>query len=257
MRRALALVAMALAMTGQAAAQTGDVLRFVTCPLYRDTDAGRKSGCWLAQDPATGLRWDVTDSPHKPDWNFAVLVEGRVSADGAQPCGAPMLEPVRTSRLDIACTRHMIPAEGFPGRRFALPRRSIAPLSVQRPVPPGPYGARTFTLFFEFDKDFLIYQYDDWLIDRMVTWIRAARPRQLLVTGFAATDPELVSGVTLAERPQIARSRADAVAETLRRLLPGLAIETATSLRAQPVNDPEADGLPGQSRRRVEVQALF
>jgi hypothetical protein len=151
----------------------------------------------------------------------------------------------------------MIPAEGFPGRRYTLPRRNIGPLSVARPVPPGPYVARTFPVYFEFDKDFLVYQYDDWLIDNAVTWIRAARPKKLVVTGYAATAPETVSGVKLAERPEVAKERAETIAETMRRLVPGLAVETKWKTAATPTDDPEADGLPWQSQRRAEIRAVF
>lgn len=253
----LAVLAALSATTSAHAAQTGDLVRFVTCPVYRDTDSGKKSGCWLADERETGARWDVSQSPYKPDWNQAILVEGRVSADAAQPCGAPALDPVRTSRLDAPCTRHVIPAEGFSGRKFTLPRRNIAPLSVARAVPPGPYAERTFPVYFEFDRDFLVYQYDDWLIDNAVTWIRAAKPAKLVVTGFAATTAETVSGQSLAERPEVATERAEAIAETLRRLVPGTPVETDARIAAQPTDDPEADGLPWQSQRRVEIKAVF
>src|SRR5690606_26201070 len=101
-----------------AAPETSPELRFVTCPVYRNTDAGRKSGCWLADSPEDGLRYDVTRSPTKPDWNRAVLVEGRVSAGQADTCGGIVLEPVRVSVLDQACPRAMLPAQGYPGVRF-------------------------------------------------------------------------------------------------------------------------------------------
>lgn len=239
------------------AAETGDLVRFVTCPVYRDTDAGKKSGCWLGDDGATGKRWDVTQSPYKPDWNFAMLVEGKVVGESANPCGAPVLDPVRTSRLDIPCTRHMLPAEGYPGRKFVLPPRNIAPLSVARATPPGPYGERTFPVYFEFDRDFLVYQYDDWLIDNAVTWIRAAKPTRLVVTGFAATAPETVSGHILVERPEVAQERAETIAETLRRLVPSVPVTARWETAAKPTNDPDADGLPWQSQRRVEIWAMF
>lgn len=256
MRTPAFLVALAAATSAQAA-ETGELVRFVTCPVYRDTDAGKKSGCWLGDDTATGKRWDVSQSPYKPDWNQAMLVEGRVSADTAHPCGAPVLDPVRTSRLDVPCTRHMTPAEGFPGRKFVLPRRNIAPLSVARPVPPGPYGERTFPVYFEFDRDFLVYQYDDWLVDNAVTWIRAARPTRLVVTGFAATTPDTVSGHSLAERSEVARERAETIAETLRRLVPSIPVETKWETASRATDDPEADGLPWQSQRRAEIRAVF
>jgi len=249
-----------LALTAPLAAQastTGELVRFIACPVYRDTDAGRKSGCWLATNPASGLRYDVTTSPYKPDWNHAILVEGRVSTSADQPCDAVSLDPVRTSILPEPCTRHALPAEGFPGRKFKLPARNNDPVAFARPVPPGPYAERTFTLFFEFDRDFITYQYSDFLIDRAVTWIKAAKPRKLVVTGFAATTPESVSGQTIAERPEVAKARAEMIAETIDRLLPGLTIETRWELDAKPVDTPDADGLPGQSQRRVEVRAVF
>lgn len=234
------------------------IVRYVACPTYRDADSGRKSGCWLADNPATGERWDVSLSPYKPDWNYAVLVEGRISNSGPEACGAPVLNPVRTSRLyDQPCVRHMLPAEGYPGRRYKLQGRYIDPLSVPRKVPPGPYGPRTFPIYFEFDNNFLVYQYDDFLFDRAVTWIRAAKPRKLVVTGFAATDPITVSGQTLAERPEVASERAEMAAETLRRLLPGMPIEVRTQTGSQPTDDPDADSLPGQSQRRAEIEVMF
>jgi hypothetical protein len=256
-KRILAL-AMLAAPAAAAAQDASGIVRFIACPVYRDADAGRKSGCWLADDPATGKRWDVSLSPYKPDWNYAVLVEGRPSSESGEACGGAVLDPVRTSRLyDQPCLRHMLPAEGYPGRRYKLQGRYIHPLAVPREVPPGPYGPRTFPVYFEFDSDFLVYQYDDYLLDRAVTWIRAAGPRRLVVTGYAATDPVKVSGRTLAERPDVAAERAEMVAETLRRLLPAMPIELRTELTAQPTSDPDADAIPGQSQRRAEIKAEF
>jgi hypothetical protein len=239
------------------AQDTGDLVRFVSCPVYRDTDAGRKSGCWLVDQVETGQRWDVTPSPYKPDWNHEVLVEGRVSDQPPDLCGSRVLDPVRTSILPGRCPHHLIPAEGYPGRKYTLPERHIDPLDAPRKVPPGPYGPRTFFTFFEFDRDFLVYQYDDFLVDRMVTWLRVAKPRKVVVTGFAATDPETISGHVLAERPEVARERAEAVAITLRRLIPELEVETRWETRSKPIETPDADDIPGQSQRRAEVQALF
>ena len=85
----------------------------------------------------------------------------------------------------------------------------------------------------------------------------AARPKKLVVTGYAATAPETVSGVKLAERPEVAKERAETIAETMRRLVPGLAVETKWKTAATPTDDPEADGLPWQSQRRAEIRAVF
>ncbi|MFV0643950.1 MAG: hypothetical protein ACK5NN_05540 [Sphingomonadaceae bacterium] len=249
-----------LALTAPGAVQAqevGELVRFVSCPIYRDTDAGRKSGCWLADDLESGERFDVSESPYKPDWGLAVLVEGKVAAEEPENCGSKVLNPVRSSRLDIPCPRHLLPAESYPGRRFVLPPRNILPLFAEREVPPGPYGPRKFYTFFEFDNDFIVYQYDDYLLDQAVAWIRAAKPRKLVVTGFAATTPEDVSGRLLAERPEVAQERANAIAVTLRRMLPDLPVEVKWEVGSKPIDTPDADGIPGQSQRRTEIDVLF
>ena len=255
MRRACALAAVGLALASPA--QAADPVRFVTCPVYRDTDAGLKSGCWLATDPATGTRWDVTMSPYKPDWNFAVLVEGVAAEDAAQPCGGRALDPVRTSRLETPCTRHMLPAEDLPGRKFVLPARNIRPLASPPTLPSSPYEDRTFTLFFELDRAFVVYQYGDYLLDQAAHWIRGAKPARLIVTGYAASEPEVVSGTVIAERPDVARERAETVALSLGRLFPDLPIEAQAVTGAQANGHADADGIPWQSQRRVEIRAEF
>jgi hypothetical protein len=256
-RRLIALAVASLPMFSASAAQAAESQRFITCPIYRDADAGAKSGCWLATDPATGQQWDVSQSPYKPDWNYAVLVEGTAADTAEQPCGAPVLDPVRTSRLETQCLRHMLPAEGYPGRPFVRPARNISPLSNPPAPPPGPYSERTFTLFFELDRSFVVYQYGDYLLDQAAHWIRATKPRRLVVTGYAASEPETVSGQVIAERPAVAQQRAEVVALSLSRLFPDMEIETHAVTGAQVIDHPDADGIPGQSQRRVEITALF
>jgi outer membrane protein OmpA-like peptidoglycan-associated protein len=254
MKALLALLAVA-----QAAAPATDPVRFVTCPIYRDTDAGRKSGCWLADDPATGARYDVSRAVSKPDWNDAILVEGRISAGADNPCGGVVLDPVRTSILSQQhCTRRMLPAEGFPGRRFVLGKRVVKPLSVPRTPPPPPYRDHTFRLFFDFDRDFLIYEYDDYLLDHAITWIRAAKPRAITVTGYAAVSAPDASGQRISESPEIARARATRAAEALVRLgVDPHIITTRWSTDPRPVADPAADGLIEPSKRRVDIAATL
>ena len=110
-----------------------DVVSFVSCPIYRDTDAGKKSGCWLSDDPETVRRYDISKATNKPDWNFAVLVEGKLSDDQDNACGGAVLDPVRVSVLrDTTCTRFMLPEEDYPGRPFVLPKTNTTPLSVER-----------------------------------------------------------------------------------------------------------------------------
>ena len=248
--KALLLLAMAAGAT-QDAAQT---VRFITCPIYRDVDAGKKSGCWLAEDRATGTRYDISLSPAKPDWNHEVLVEGIVTAGTVKACGGVVLDAVRTSILPGDCTRQMLPAEGFVGRKFALPKRTLRPLYDPAPAPSGPYGARQFHLLFDFDRAFLIYQYDDYLLDQAIAWIRAAKPGHIRITGYAATTPQQVSGRMIAEDPAIARVRAERIAEALGRLGVDRRIVTVRwQTAATPLAVPEADGLVEASRRRVDI----
>ena len=251
------LAAACLIVWSGTAANAAETARFVACPVYRDTDSGLKSGCWLATDPESGRQWDVSQSPYKPDWNFAVLVEGNAAETSEQPCGAPVLDPVRTSRLATPCVRHILPAEGFPGRRFVLPARNIRPLSNPPAPPPGPNSDRTFSVFFELDRSFVVYQYGDYLIDQAAQWIRATGPRRLVVTGYAATEPETVSGHVIAERPEVAEQRADTVALSLSRLFPDIEIEVRTVIGAEATDHPDADGIAGQSQRRAEITAQF
>lgn len=236
------------------AAQAAETLRFIACPVYRDVDAGAKSGCWLADDDITGRRYDVSASPSKPDWNHEVLVEGQVAPAQQDRCGGVQLNPVRTSVLEGGCTRHMLPAEGFAGNKYSLPRRNVAPLSVKREAPKAPFADKSFHLYFDFDQAFVIYQYGDFLIDQAITWIRGAPVGRVTVTGWAATDLVEVSGRRLAEKLEIARARAEKIGEALRRLgVPPEKIEVRWREHAQPIVDPEADGLADQSRRRVDI----
>jgi hypothetical protein len=245
---------MLLAGSAAAPLAAAEQLRFIACPLYRDVDAGRKSGCWLADDAASGLRYDVSLSPSKPDWNHAVLVEGVVAARQDNACGGVVLEPVRVSQLAADCTRHSVPAEGFAGRRFVLPARNVRPLSEARKAPPLPWTDRSFHLQFEWNRSFGVYQLDDYLLDQAITYIRAVAPREISVTGYAATTPATVSGQVIAERPEVARERAEMVGESLRRLgVPASMLRVQWHDGAEPAPIDAADGLVEASRRRVDI----
>lgn len=249
----LALIAALAIVPQEASAQ----LRFVACPIYRDVDAGRKSGCWLVDAPDSGIRYDVSAAPSKPDWNHAVLVEGVHAAVADNVCGGITLDPVRTSVLPEACPRHRLPAEGYRGRPFVLPPRNVAPLSAPRPVPPGPYTTRRFSLVFDFDKAFVVYQLDDYLLDQAITWIRAAGPSRIVVSGYAVTRPVMVSGHRLAETPGLARRRAERIAEALVRLgVPRARIDVRWRNNVPPLAVNGADGLVEPSRRRVDIDVI-
>jgi hypothetical protein len=249
--RALGILIPAIAAVALDAAEPQ---RYIACPVYRDVDAGRKSGCWLADDDASGIRYDVSLSPTKPDWNHEVLVEGVVATRQDNACGGVVLEPVRVSILAGACTRHSVPAEGFPGRRFVLPARNVRPLSEARKPPPPPWTDRSFHLQFEWNRSFGVYQLDDYLLDQAITYIRAVHPREITVTGYAATTPATVSGRVIAERPEVARERAEMLGESLRRLgVPDSILRVQWREAAEPAPIDAADGLVEASRRRVDI----
>lgn len=238
--------------------QVGEEVRFITCPIYRDTDAGRKSGCWLGDRRETGTRFDITGSPTKPDWNHAVLVEGRVVEGDTQQCGGVLLEPVRVSVLhDQNCTRHMLPAEGFTGRRFSLPTRNIRPLYEPRELPKPPYQEKSFDIPFDFGRDYIVYQLSDYYIDKAVKYAIDIDASRVEITGYAATTPTTVSGQTLGEPAELALRRAEVAREWLRRM--GYPLDRV-KIRAQTkakVSDMEgADGLTEPSRRRVTLRVI-
>jgi hypothetical protein len=178
----------------------------------------------------------VSLAPTKPDWNHEVLVEGKVAAKQDGACGGVTLDPVRVSVLRGPCTRHMLPAEGYPGRRFVLPPRNVRPLAEKRPAPPKPWDERRFSLVFDFDRTFAVYQLDDYLLDQAIGYIRAVDPRRIVITGHADAATARVSGRDIAEDPVRARERAELATESLR-------VEGA-------------DGLALPSRRRVDIDVI-
>ena len=247
---------MLLLAAAPAAAQAAEV-RFVACPIYRDTDAGRKSGCWLADDREDGRRYDITPSPTKPDWNYAVLVEGRPAADQADACGGVVLDPARVSILPEACVRTQLPAEGYPGRRFVLPERNVRPLYEPRKPFPQPYAPQTFSIPFEFGRSFVVYQLSDYLMDQAVAYALAVHARRVEITGWAATHPARVSGHTLSEPASLAKARAEVAAQWMRSLgVPAARLSLRWRTGAQPIDMPGSDGLSEPSRRRVDIRIV-
>lgn len=261
-RRAAAVLLLAGALPLPAWA-AGAQQVFVACPIYRDTNAGRKSGCWLATDEAVGIRYDISLSRTKPQRGHEVLVEGLVpssanAADSAQsPCGGLPLEPVVVSVLDSLCPSFMIPAENYPGRRFRLdPRVVLATADIPETLPPGPYQPRTWHIEFAYRSDFLQYQYSEVILDEIGRYVRASHPRSVEVTGYAVTQPREVSGHRLAEQASLARSRADMVAVALERLGASKAV-VKVSARENPEPLSGDAELLEPSRRRVDIHLSY
>jgi outer membrane protein OmpA-like peptidoglycan-associated protein len=228
-----------------------DIKRYVACPIYRDVDVGRKSSCWLATEAASGIRYDIGESPVKPQLGREVLVEGVVAKD-ADVCGGPVLNPVRVSVLDTTCARVMLPAEAYAGRRFVLPE-VLPPRHVRRPAPAPPYEPREFTIYFEWNSDFLRYQHAEIAIDKALTYIKASRAKQIVVTGFADGDGFVFPQGRLVEPLSLARARAAMVAEALQRLgVPKASIALRFHARGKP-DALARTGLLGPSKRRATI----
>lgn len=229
---------------------------FIGCPIYRDTDAGRKSGCWLVEDPATGIRYDVTDGPTKPQVGKVSMFEGVVTTE-PNTCGGVVLRPVRQAVLEDTCTPAIIPAEEFKGRRFVLPAVTMQPTWIARELPKPPYTTQEFHIVFDFGNDFQIYQYAELILEKISLYVKASKPKAVVVTGYAATRPIEVSGRKLAEPIELAKSRANTTAESLRRLgVERSLIRTETQGDPKPIANLATPGLEASKRRvtvRVEV----
>lgn len=244
----LALLSPALLAAAEPA--PGTVVTFVGCPVFRDADNGRKSGCWLANDDVSGVRYDISQGLTKPQLGREVLVEG-VVAPQDNACGGVVLLPMRASTLASACSSTTLPAEGFPARRYVSPPGQVEPTSVPRTLPAGPYTRQTTTILFDFGSDFLNYQYSEPLLEKASLYARASHGL-VRVTGFAVTEPLRASGRSLAEPLELARRRAGNVAESLRRLQVD-ADRIVVTARAAPTAKADAAAPAETSRRRVEI----
>jgi outer membrane protein OmpA-like peptidoglycan-associated protein len=229
-------------------------LSFISCPIYRDTNQGRKSGCWLADDRESGVRYDISGGRAKPQLGREVLVEGVVS-NAPDACGGIVLTPLHTAVLETRCPSVMLPPENFPGRVFHVsPDSVLPPVDVERPQPQPPFASRQWLIEFNFQSDFLLYQYSEVILDAAARYIRASGSKRVLVSGFSATQALQVSGRVLAEAQGLAKTRAESVAEALRRLGVDPKI-----MRVSWHGNPDAvdvdDGLAEPSKRRVIIRA--
>ena len=196
-----------------AAPATQGVKLFVGCPVYRDSDSGRKSGCWLVTDLADCARYDVTLGRIKPILGRKILVEGIVSTRETNACGARVLEPVNVSVLDAQCKAHLIPAEGHPGHRFVLPKDVMQPTHVPRKLPTPPYEPQSYTIEFELASDFLLYQYSEVILERAALFAKASKARRIeiaVASLIAATAVRFACGLSAfgRGRPSALRYRA-------------------------------------------------
>jgi hypothetical protein len=238
------------------ASKAGTAVSFVACPVYRDTNNGRKSGCWLATDPASGVRYDIAQSRTKPQIGREVLIEGSTAA-GEAVCGAAPLSPTHVSVLESPCPPFLLPAEGYPGRRFAVsPAAVLPPTGTERAPVSGPFTSHDWAIEFSFRSDFLQYQYSEVILDEIARTVAAGRPKRVQVIGYAVTNAVVVSGRALSEPRELARQRAEMVALALERLgvaRPPMQVSWSTNPKPAAIDD----GLAEPSRRRVEIHITY
>jgi outer membrane protein OmpA-like peptidoglycan-associated protein len=248
------LLSLTAALAYAADAPTLKPVSFIACPVYRDTNQGRKSGCWLADDHESGVRYDIGGGRAKPQIGHEVLVEG-VLANSPDACGGAVLAPVHTAVLETRCPAVVLPPENYPGRVFQVsPKSVLPPMDVERPLPPPPYEPQQWVIQFNFQSDFLLYQYSEVILDAAARYIKVSGAKRVFVTGYAATKGIQVSGRTLSESGSLAKIRAESVAEALRRL--GV---NPRLLHVSWRNDPEPivsdGGLQEPSKRRVTIRS--
>ncbi len=232
-------------------------LRFVGCPIYRDTDAGKKSGCWLTDDHENGQRYDISQALTKPDRAHAILVEGREQGGSILACGSKPLLPVRVSVLwDVPCTADQLPAEGFTGRKYALPARNMRPTYEKQSV--GQVDQpRDFVIPFDYNSTFVTYQLADYYIQKLVNFALASHAKAITIVGYADTKPTTISGIRIAEPKTLAADRA----ALIRQWLVGLGVPPGV-ITIRGAGDPATikheafDGLLAPSRRRVDVHVV-
>jgi outer membrane protein OmpA-like peptidoglycan-associated protein len=155
--------------------------------------------------------------------------------------------------LEGSCNGALLPAEGFPGRRYVLPGEVGLPTWVPRTLPPPPYSEQHYALLFNFGSDFLNYQYSEIMLEKIALYAKASKASVIRITGYATTRTLQVSGRSLTEPASLARDRAEMVAEALRRLDTGgamLSVKWHTDAAAldQPLIE--------VSRRRVDIAVM-
>jgi hypothetical protein len=248
------LISICLGVVCNALADEQKAISFVSCPIYRDTDAGRKSGCWLADHRAGGLRYDITDSQIKPIAGREVLVEGIV-AGKPDTCGGIQLLPVRVSVLPTSCPVFLLPAEQYKGRPYILPAKTLSPTFAPQPTIAPPFANRRYTIYFELNSDFLMYQHAEVMLDDAARFVMAAKPKRVVITAYAATRPVVISEHKIVESMDAAKRRAAMIVEALTRLnIPRELIKVETKGDPAPEGDLAAAGLGEASKRRANVR---
>jgi hypothetical protein len=214
-------IALSLVATAVLAEDTKKTLTFKACPIVRDTST---VPCWLAEHEGElyylGIQTDLQGSFTPPYLGHQALIEGEVT--DRRICGGVVLEPVRASTLpemDANCST-ILPAEDQyqidfnprpPGPsvgRYALP-----PAQRQRRAPAPVVQRQEFQMQFEFDGRVKARNAGD--LNRIFNYVQAAKASKISIVG-AQGGALLSNGQRMDERPELAKARAEEVANLLR-----------------------------------------
>lgn len=244
--------ALALVCIG-AAPPPGATVNFVGCPLVRDT---QEVPCWLAEHRGRlyflGAQSDISSPFYPPQLGHRALVEG--VATNRTLCGGIVLEQVKVSVLKASAPcQTILPAQGY---RIAKGRHGTGANTeppgprppAELPPPPRPYKPTTYILQFDFDREFIAL-HNAIQLQQAVALAKAARPAAIVVTGYRAAT-RLSDGRQMAEQTDVARRRAQQVADFLRDLgMPTENLKVAWVDGALP-----GDGVRDWEGRRVTVE---
>jgi hypothetical protein len=257
--RAMRVSALLLAGAAQAAQPDPAIRNFIACPIVRDTVS---VPCWLAEYDGElyflTLQTDVS-APVNPPWlGHRVLVEGRRS-DKPRICGGIPLEPLKLSVIaepDASCNL-MLPAEDRYNLTFEPPR------------PPGPSGGRLafntlpmpvqptavkrepqhYTLGYDFNG--LVNFKIPFQLAPALDMARAMPATRVEITGYRGAAL-LSDGTVLQEQPDLAKRRAEQVAELLR----GAGLTSPRYTVRWVDAAPAPQGIDDFRQRRVEITLL-
>jgi len=238
----------------------GERLNFVSCPIVRDT---QMVPCWLAEYEGElyflGIQLDLQSPFFPPQLKHDALVEGVVS-DKPRICGGIVLEPVKVAslpELNPACNT-ILPAEGY---KIENARRGTGPDPInlsatnQRKAREAeqyspPYVPRTYTVYFDFDSDYMPSR-STRVVTEVMRYATAANAKKVVVTAHRGSAL-LSNGRKLIEQAKLPEIRAKKIHEALADL--GVAPQTISSSwsgSAEP-----ADGVDDFETRRVEIAVI-
>lgn len=254
-----------------AAPPPGTDLAFIACPIARDTGPDTDV-CFLAEYQGASYALVNPADSGNPQLHHRVLVEGKVG-EGASVCGAtPFIGRASVlPELDAACDT-VLPFDGSvvgvaggifnsgpPEQRAAMralgeravaqPALSIQPVMPDPPPPPAPtapFAPKDLAILYPFDSD--RGSGPDMLeVVKLVAYAAASNAQVTVTSRQGAT--KLSNGEVLAERPGMARRRAEKMAG----ILTGLGLP-AKSLKVSWTDEAAAPtGADDFRQRRIDL----